>query len=484
MRPLLHPLQPPATIHLMGISGTAMGAFAGMLQDLGYTITGSDTGIYPPMSDYLAGLNIRVMEGFEAANLDHRPDLVVVGNVVRSSYPEAQALLSSDLPYTSMPELLGQMFLSKAHSTVVAGTHGKTTTTAITAWLLEAAGLHPGFLIGGVALNFDRTARAGNASHFVVEGDEYDTAFFDKRPKFVHYRPDTAIITSIEFDHADIYRDLDHVKESFRLLVESVPVDGLLIARWDDPNVRDVCRFATCRVLHYGPSQPWDGRIDSVDTDKGTMTFTVLRDGKSVGQFTSIMVGEHNLYNQVAATAAAMELGAQAEALAKGFASFRGIKRRQEILAEPGGVTILDDFAHHPTAVKVTLAALRQRFGRRRLIAVWEPRSATSRRADFQEAYAASFDGADLVVVSTPFDQSRIDVGNRFSSDRLVEDLASRGVDAVTLSAVDDIVTLLAARAMPRDVIAVLSNGGFGGLHQKLISALDERFAAAAPRPG
>ena len=480
MRPLLHPPTPPATIHLMGICGTAMGAFAGMLQDLGYRITGSDTGAYPPMSDYLANLGIPVMEGFEANNLDHHPDMVVVGNVVRASYPEAQALLSSDLPYTSMPDLLGRMYLDKAHTTVVAGTHGKTTTTAVAAWLLEAAGLHPGFLIGGVARNFDRTARAGAATHFVVEGDEYDTAFFDKRPKFVHYRPDTAILTSVEFDHADIYRDLDHVKQAFQMLVEAIPTDGLLVARWDDPNVRDVARFAACEVLRYGPAQPWDGRIEHIDTDQGTMTFTVLRNGQPLGTFTSIMVGEHNLYNQVAAAAAATRLGVTPDALARGFASFQGIKRRQEVIGNPGGVTVLDDFAHHPTAVRVTLAALRQRFGRRRLIAVWEPRSATSRRADFQEAYAASFDDADHVIVAAPYDQSRIEEGNRFSSDRLVEDLAARGVEATVLANTDEIVATLAARALPHDVIAVLSNGGFGGLHRKLLTALEERFAEAA----
>jgi UDP-N-acetylmuramate: L-alanyl-gamma-D-glutamyl-meso-diaminopimelate ligase len=476
MRPLVELPKPPATIHLMGICGTAMGAFAGMCKDLGFTVTGSDTSVYPPMSDYLRGLGISIMEGYEAKNLDSKPQYVVVGNVIRASYPEAQALLASDLPYTSMPDLLGRMFLDKAHTTVVAGTHGKTTTTALTAWLLQQAGLEPGFLIGGIARNFDRTARAGKATHFVVEGDEYDTAFFDKRPKFVHYRPDTAILTSVEFDHADIYRDLDHVKSAFKMLVESIPQDGLLIARWDDPNVREVSRVAACDIWHYGPAQPWDGRIESIDTTKGTMTFTVLRDGKPIGTFTSIMVGDHNLYNQVAAAAAAIRLGATPEQLAIGFSTFEGIKRRQEVLGEPGGVTVVDDFAHHPTAVRVTLGALRQRFGKRRLIAVWEPRSATSRRADFQKAYGESFDDADSVIVAAPFDQSRIEEGNRFSSDALVEDLAHRGVDAMSLSNVDEIVALLTARAQPLDVIAVLSNGGFGGLHGKLLAALSQRF--------
>ncbi len=467
---------PPATVHLMGVCGTAMGAFAGMLKDLGYTVTGSDTGAYPPMSDYLTGLGIDVMEGFVASNLEHNPDLVVVGNVIREVYEEAQALLASNIPYTSMPELLGLAWLEQAHSIVVAGTHGKTTTTAITSWLLEAAGLEPGFLIGGVTGNFERTARAGAGTHFVIEGDEYDTAFFDKRPKFVHYRPDTAILTSVEFDHADIYNDLDHVKRSFRELASMIPESGCLIARWDDPNVRDVCGEARCTIETYGPEQTWDGSIETIDTTEGTMTFSVTREGKKVGTFTSVMVGEHNLYNQVAATAAAMRQGVTASDLATGFSTFRGIRRRQEVLGQPGRVAVVDDFAHHPTAVEVTLQALRQRFGGRRMWAVWEPRSATSRRSTFQERYAASFDAADRVIVAPPHDTSRIALDDRFSAGKLVEDLTARGVEAMTLPDVDAIAATLAARAHPHDVIAILSNGGFGGLHRKLLALLEARF--------
>lgn len=467
---------PLRTIHLIGVAGTAMGSLAGMLKDAGYTVTGSDTGVYPPMSDYLAGLGIDVMIGFEAKNLDHKPDLVVVGNVVRAIYPEAEALLGSDLPYCSMPQLLGHLYLERAHSVVLAGTHGKTTTTAITAWLLERAGLNPGFLIGGVPGNFDRTARAGGGTHFVIEGDEYDTAFFDKGPKFLHYRPRTAVLTSVEFDHADIYRDLDHVKQSFRRLIDILPEDGCLIARWDDEGARDVAQGARCEVWRYGPDQPWDGRVEDVDTDRGVMRFSVLRDGAAVGTFESSMVGEHNLYNQVAATAAALRAGAPPEALADGFATFKGIKRRQEVIGEPGGVTVLDDFAHHPTAVKVTLEALRTRFGGRRLWAVWEPRSATSRRNVFQDRYAAAFDAADQVVIATPYNTAGIDEAERFSADTLVEDLTARGVDALTLPDADSIAQTVAVRAHPGDVVAVLSNGGFDGLHGKLLELLRARF--------
>ena len=467
---------PLKSIHIMGICGTAMGSLAGMLHDAGYTITGSDTGAYPPMSDYLASLGIDIMQGFVAANLDHEPDLVVVGNVIRASYEEAEALVAGELPYCSFPHVLGELFLRDAHSVVCAGTHGKTTTTSITAWLFESAGLEPGFLIGGVAKNFDRTARAGGGSHFVIEGDEYDTAFFDKGPKFLHYRPRTCILTSVEFDHADIYRDLDHVKESFLALMDILPEDGLLIVRGDDPGAMDVAERAGCEVWTYGPGQQWDGRIERVDPSTGTMTFVVLRDGEPVGTFTSSLVGEHNLYNQVAATAAAMRQGLRAEQLADGFASFEGIRRRQEVRGEPGGVTVLDDFAHHPTAVKVTLEALRQRFGGRRLWAIWEPRSATSRRNTFQDAYAEAFDAADKVVVAAPYDQTRIPEAERFSSDALVGALTARGLDAIVLPNADTIADVLIAQAHPEDVLAVLSNGAFGGLHVKLLDGLATRF--------
>ncbi len=467
---------PLETIHVMGICGTAMGALAGMLQDAGYRITGSDTGAYPPMSTYLEGLGIDIMQGFVASNLDHHPDLVVVGNVIRAIYDEAQALVASDLPYCSFPHVLGELFLEQARSLVIAGTHGKTTTTSIAAWLADACGLEPGYLIGGLVLGWDRTARAGAGTHFVIEGDEYDTAFFDKSPKFLHYRANTAVLTSVEFDHADIYRDLDHVKESFRALVASLPEPGLLIARWDHPDVRDVCRDAPCEVQGYGPGQTWDGRVVGVDTDTGTMTFEVLRDGAVFGLFTSRLVGEHNLFNQVAAVAALAREGAQPEDLARGFQSFRGIKRRQEVVGEPGGVTVLDDFAHHPTAVKVTLEALRLRFGGRRLWAIFEPRSASSRRAVFQEAYTAAFDAADRVIVARPYDQSRLDEAQRLDGGALAAGLRARGLEADYLEEVDDIVAAVAANAMEADVVAVLSNGGFGGVHRKLVAALEERF--------
>jgi UDP-N-acetylmuramate: L-alanyl-gamma-D-glutamyl-meso-diaminopimelate ligase len=464
------------TIHIMGVAGTAMGSLAGMLKDAGYGVTGSDHGCYPPMSTYLAKMEIPVMEGFVAENLAHKPDLVVVGNVVRAIYPEAVALLDSDINYCSFPQLLGDLFLKDAHSIVLAGTHGKTTTTALTAWLLEYANKDPGFLIGGVPGNFDRTARAGGGDYFVVEGDEYDTAFFDKGPKFLHYRPKTAVLTSVEFDHADIYDDLDHVKRSFRKLVAIMPSDGCLIVRWDDEGARDVAQSAACTVWRYGPNQQWDGRVESNDTTAGTMTFSVLRDQVVIGTFESSMVGEHNLYNQVAAVAAAIAAGVKPAQLAGAFKLFRGIKRRQEVIGEPGGVTVIDDFAHHPTAVNLTLHALKQRFGDRRLWAVWEPRSATSRRATFQEEYAKSFGAADKVIIAKPYNQDGIPESERFSAEALVRGLTTHALDAITLPTTAQISATLAARVLPGDVVAILSNGGFDGLHQDLLERLNTRF--------
>jgi len=431
------------------------------------------------MSNYLARIGVTPAEGYRAENLAHRPDLVIVGNVVRAVYPEAEALLASDIPFMSLPSLLGARFIADKRCIVMAGTHGKTTISAIAAWLMESAGLEPGFLVGGVMANFDRTARSGGGAHFVIEGDEYDTAFFDKGPKFLHYRPSTAVITSIEFDHADIYRDLAHCQEAFRSLVGILPEDGCLVARWDDDAVAEVAAEAGCEVRRYGPGQAWDGRIEEVDTERGVMCFVVLEAGKIFGRFESQMVGEHNLYNQVAVTAALAREGLNADQLAAGFSTFRGIKRRQEIVGEPGGVTVIDDFAHHPTAVQLTLDALRLRFGGRRMWAVFEPRSNTSRRNIFQDAYAQSFGAADLVVIAEPMDLEHIPEDERMDAGQLVDDLRARGQEAWVWPDADAIASRVSANAQPSDVVAILSNGGFGGIHAKLIAQLDRRFLAS-----
>jgi UDP-N-acetylmuramate: L-alanyl-gamma-D-glutamyl-meso-diaminopimelate ligase len=471
---------PEATksIHIMGVGGTAMAALAGMLVDAGYMVTGSDGNkVYPPMSDYLSTLNITPMEGFKAENLDHRPDLVVVGNVVRASYAEAAALNDSDIPYMSFPSLLGARFLEGKRNLVVAGTHGKTTTSAIAAWLLEHANKQPGFLIGGVVAGFERTARAAKGEHFVIEGDEYDTAHFDKGPKFLHYRPTTTILTSIEFDHADIYRDLDHCSLSFQKLMAIMPTDGLLVARTDHSAVAKVAAEANCELRRYGKDQAWDGHIEDIDTQSGTMTFTVTRDGKAWGRFESMMVGEHNLYNQVAIVAALEREGLSPQAMAGGFSSFRGIRRRQEIRGEPGGITVIDDFAHHPTAVRVTLQALRLRFGGRRIWAIFEPRSNSSRRRIFQDAFAESFDAADITVIANPYDASGIPEDERMSPSALVNGIRKRGNEAFNWPNADAICQRLTANVQPEDVIVILSNGSFDGIHAKIITTLEARLS-------
>lgn len=485
--PEVHEIPPNTNhIHIMGIGGTAMAALAGVLIDEGYHVTGSDGNvIYPPMSDVLKTLGIEALIGYNKSNLTPKPDLVVVGNVVRAVYEEAQALLNSDIPYISFPALLGAAFIEGKKSIVVAGTHGKTTTSAITAWLLEAAGKEPGFLVGGKMANFTRTARAGKGNFFAIEGDEYDTSFFDKGPKFLHYRPQTVILTSVEFDHADIYRDLEHCKESFKKLASVVPKNGTIVARWDHENVIDCVKETKAEIRRYGPGQVWDGRIESVDTEKGMMQFSVLHKGEVYGTFTSIMVGEHNLYNQVAIVAALDANGCTAEEMQKGFATFRGIQRRQELLGAPCNIAIIDDFAHHPTAVQLTLEALRLRFGERRLWAIFEPRSATSRRNVMQDAFAASFDAADIIVIAPPYNQSNIPIEERLNPETLVKKIHERGKEAFLFgenssnaeswSSQDSakaIVRSVLAQAMPHDIIAILSNGGFGGIHKKFLNEI------------
>ena len=473
----------------MGIGGTAMAALAGLLVAQGYKVTGSDGNIvYPPMSDVLADLGIRPMVGYNRENIiNERPDLVIVGNVVRPVYDEAVYLVEeSGLPYMSFPALLGARFLNQTKNIVVAGTHGKTTTTSLGAWLLEAAEQKPGFLIGGAALNFKTTARKSEGDYFIIEGDEYNTSFFDRgSPKFLHYRPHAAIITSVEFDHADIYRDLEHCQAAFKRLVQKMPEDGCLIVRGDHQSVMDCVVAPPCEVRRYGKNQEWDGRIERIDTNKGTMHFSVLHKGRIWGEFESSMVGEHNLYNQVALAATMAFYGLTPEDLAKGFSTFLGIKRRQQILGHPSGITVIDDFAHHPTAIELTLDGLKMKFGDRRLWAIFEPRSATSRRNTFQDQFVPSFKSADIVVLAPPFNQEGIPEEQRLNADKLISDIRSQDQEAYlwgkapegiekwsAADSADSIANSVVRNSQPGDVIAILSNGGFGGLHQKILAQL------------
>ncbi len=459
-------------IHLMGVCGTGMGSLAGMLKASGFTVTGSDQHVYPPMSDFLAGLGIEVLSGYGPENLASCPDLVVVGNVITRKNPEALALAALGLPYLSFPQMLSDYFLAAKTSLVVAGTHGKTTTSSLLATMLHDAGLAPSFMIGGLVQAFGSNFHLGDGAHFVVEGDEYDTAFFDKGPKFLHYRPNIAIITSIEFDHADIYADLEAVKRSFRRLVAIMPPDGCLVACVDDPVVREVVAEAPCRVLGYGESDGATWRLDDLQVTPGGTDFTASKDGKLFGSFHSVMPGRHNALNGLAVIAVLDRLGVGPEAIASGLGGFAGVRRRQEVRGTVGGVTVIDDFAHHPTAVRETLAALASAYAGRRLVAVFEPRTNSSRRRVFQDAYVSVFDHAQEVLIKEQEPLTNVAADERFSCRQLAEDLTRRGIVARYFPDTDAVIAYLVAHARSGDVLAVLSNGGFDNIHTRLLAAL------------
>jgi UDP-N-acetylmuramate: L-alanyl-gamma-D-glutamyl-meso-diaminopimelate ligase len=462
----------PRRIHLIGICGTGMASLAGLLQSAGHAVTGSDESVFPPMSTMLAARDIPVMEGYRAEHLDARPDLVIVGNIATSANPEAVAAKERGIPYLSMAEAIGRLFLEGRHSMVVAGTHGKTTTSALLAWILHAAGRRPSFLVGGVLRNFDRSFDLGSGGEFVIEGDEYETAFFDKGPKFLHYRPRTAILTSVEFDHAEMYRDLEAVKAAFRKFVALVPQDGRLIVCADDPNAAEIAAASGVPVETYGIEEGafWRGRPIQAD-DEG-VEIDITRQGAPFVRGRIPLFGPHNLRNALAVTAAAASRGVSAPAIASGLASFAGVRRRQEVRGEAAGVTVLDDFAHHPTAVRLTLEGLRQQYGPRRIWTIFEPRTNTTRRSVFQQEYAEAFAPADRVIVAAVDHPERAPEGERFSAERLVADLTARGQWAQYLPSVDAIVDRVGREARSGDVLVVMSNGAFGGIHSRLLDAL------------
>lgn len=461
-------------IHLMGICGTGVGALAAMLKEAGYQVSGSDQAVYPPMSDFLAGQGIAIHDGYDGANLEPRPDLVVVGNVIRAVNPEAIALAHAGIPYLSMPQILAHCFIRDRLSLVVAGTHGKTTTSSVLATLLNDAGRDPGFLIGGLVMAFGRNYNLGQGDCFVVEGDEYDTAFFDKVPKFLHYRPHTVILTSVEFDHADIYADLAAVKKSFMQLVSIIPPEGKLIANLDDPVVQEITELAQCPVEGYGLAEGRDWRLVEVQVGLTGTEFLVHHRGLDFGRFRSIMPGVHNALNSLAVIAVLDGLGVGKDDIRRGLTGFGGIKRRQEVRGVVDGITVIDDFAHHPTAVRETLVALRAAYPGR-LVAVFEPRTNSSRRRIFQDAFAGCFDAADLVVVREPEPLVGIAEEERFSARRLVADLSGQGVKACYFPDTDDILSYLFETSRSGDIIAILSNGGFDQIHQRLLDGLQVR---------
>ncbi len=461
-----------ARIHLLGISGTAMASLAGLLKERGFRVTGSDNDCYPPMSTLLAELGIRVLSPYAPSNVPEDVDLVVVGNALSRGNPELEAVLSRRLAYVSMPEVLKELFLRDRTPVVVSGTHGKTTTSALAAWLLESAGRDPGFLIGGVPLNFQRSFRAGTGDSFVVEGDEYDTAFFDKGPKFLHYLPAVAIIGNVEFDHADIYRDAGEVERAFRLLANLVPGNGVLVAGIESERARLVAEGAPCPVETFAVEGEADWRAEVLGSDAGGTRFRLRRRGVEIAEGSARIWGRASLRNALAAVAAAHHLGCSGAEISRGLSTFSGVKRRLEVRGIAGEVTVVDDFAHHPTAIRETLLAARDRFPGAKLHAVFEPRSFTSRSRVFQKEVAEALALAEEVVLAQVFSSARLPSEQELSEEELVSDLEAAGVEAAFVPRVEDIVARVAGRARPGDIVLVMSNGSFGGIHQKLLDAL------------
>jgi len=464
-------------VHLSAVCGTAMASLAGLLREQGHAVSGSDQDVYPPMSTQLEALGIRILSPYAEANVPADADLVVIGNALSRGNPEVEIVLDRGQPFTSLPALLGEAFIRGHVSLVVAGTHGKTTTTSLLAFLLERAGLDPSFLVGGIPVDFERSYRLGTGRHFVIEGDEYDCAFFDKRPKLVHYRPDVAILANVEFDHADIYPDLAAVKTAFQRFIDVIPRRGLLIAGIESEAVRELLPRARCRVESFAIETPADWRAESLAGDAGGTRFRLRRRGEDLGLFRTGLAGEHNVRNAVAALAACFEAGLSVETARQLLPGFQGVRRRLELRGREAGVAVYDDFAHHPTAVRATLAALREReagclASGGRLWAVFEPRSYTSRTRVFQEAFAEAFAGADRVVVAAAHLPGKVPEAQRVSEPELVRSVESRGTQARFIPDVGAIVETLAGEARPGDVIAILSNGGFGGIHGRLLDAL------------
>jgi UDP-N-acetylmuramate: L-alanyl-gamma-D-glutamyl-meso-diaminopimelate ligase len=455
-------------IHLIGICGTAMASLAGMLQQRGFRVTGSDAAAYPPMSDFLASLGIPVHQPFAVENLNPRPDLVVVGNVVSRGNVELEHILDQRIPFASLPQVLHDEFLRGKEVLVVAGTHGKTTTTSILAWIFQSAALEPSFLIGGIAENFGSSFQLDEGKYFILEGDEYDTAFFDKGPKFLHYFPDAVILTSVEFDHADIYKDLDAVETAFKRLINLVPKRGRIIGFDSGKSIERCLSRAFCPVECYGSSPQANWRITDLHFDPARTSWTVLHDGKPWAHLEFSLAGEYNVWNATAAAALAASYGVSKEQISAALKTFKSVKRRLEVRATVNGVTIIDDFAHHPTAIAGTLKALRARYAGSRLWVILEPRSNTLRRNVFQNDLAESLALADEVVVAEVFKSEAIPENERLDLDAVARSVQKQGRRARIVPTADAIVQLVAPELRTGDVVAILSNGGFGGIYEKL----------------
>jgi UDP-N-acetylmuramate: L-alanyl-gamma-D-glutamyl-meso-diaminopimelate ligase len=469
----------PKHIHLIGICGTAMASLAGMLKQRGFRVTGSDAAAYPPMSTFLESLTIPLAQPFAEANLNPRPDLVVVGNAISRGNVELEYVLDERIPFCSLPQILHDQFLVGKEVLVVAGTHGKTTTTSMLAWIFQVADLRPSFLIGGIAENFGSSFGLSEGRYFILEGDEYDTAFFDKGPKFLHYFPDAVILTSVEFDHADIYKDLDAVETAFKRLVNLIPRRGRVIAFDTGENIDRCLERALCPVERYGSADRATWRITNLKLGAEQTSWTVLCEGKPWADFEFPLAGEYNVWNATVAAALAADYGVPKEVIADALRSFKSVKRRLEVKAEVNGVTIIDDFAHHPTAIEQTLRALRSRYPSARLWAVLEPRSNTMRRNVLQEALARSLSLADEVIIANVFKSEAIPEAERLDLDQVAAEIQKRGRIVKVMPDADAIVAAIAPQLRSGDVVAILSNGGFGGIYEKLPERLRKLGAGA-----
>ncbi len=454
-------------IHFLGICGTAMGAVAAALRERGFTVTGSDENVYPPMSTFLEQKGIAISAGYRAENLPAEADLIVVGNAIKRGNPEVEAVLNRKLCYRSLPETLKEFFLRGRHNLVVTGTHGKTTTTSLLAWILECAGMEPSHLIGGIPKNLGQGARLRDSQYVVLEGDEYDTAFFDKRSKFVHYMPELVIVNNIEFDHADIFGSLEEIKLSFRRLLNIVPSNGMVLLNADDPNCLELAATCPAPVVEVGFSPNAANPIRDARYHPGGVEFTLLDT-----PFILPMSGEYNVRNAAMAISAARFYGVPLETIQKAVATFGGVMRRQEVRGEVRGIKIIDDFGHHPTAIRQTLAGLRHQYPGARLWAIFEPRSNTTRRAVFQHQLPEAFAGADGVLLSRVAKLEQIPEGERLNPERVVADIAATGKPAFYEPDVSGIIARLRPLAREGDVVAVFSNGGFDGIHGRLLQEL------------
>ena len=458
------------SVHFVGVCGTAMASAAAALKEKGYDVTGSDQSVYPPMSTFLAERKIAVMDGYSERNLAHKPDLVVIGNAISRGNPEAEYALDHKLRFCSLPDLLREFFLRGKRSIVVAGTHGKTTTTSLLTWVFEHNGLNPSYLIGGIPNNLSQGARFTDSEWFIIEGDEYDTAFFDKRSKFIHYLPEVAIINNVEFDHADIFADLAAVQKTFTHFIRLVPRNGLLLGNGDDPNLAPLLNVNFCPVKRFGLGEQNAVRATNMRLGPTASEFELPS-----AKFHLNLAGEFNVRNALAVVAAAKHCGLSNKQIQAAFDTCKGIKRRMEVRGIAGGVTVIDDFGHHPTAIRETLRALRVKYARENLWAVFEPRSNTTRRNVFQSELAAAFADADGVVVSQIARLELLQPEERLSPENLMADLKTAGKDAAYLADTDAIVAHLATKVQGGDIVCVFSNGGFGGIHGKLLERLGRR---------